>query len=120
MTLGMAMSGSVLLSEVARKLKPLKSIRFHALHKGLCRGLKSRRWGALLVQEGYLKGLSGRLPHNALVEVDLGDITKPRARKMPRLRTVRDGSTKTLKKGLRFQLLEAQVARRDRGDLRQG
>lgn len=111
MTLGMAMSGSVLLSEVARKLKPLKSIKFHALHKGLCRNLKSRRWSALPVQEAYLKHLAKHLPQNAFVAVDLGDITKPRARKMPGLRTVRDGSTSTLKKGWWLVEIEAIFAR---------
>lgn len=107
MTLGMSMSGSVLLSEVARKLKPLKSIRFHALHKGLCRNLKSKQWSALPVEEAYLKEVSRHLPGNAFVAVDLGDITKPRARKMPGLRTVRDGSTSTLKKGWWLVEIEA-------------
>ncbi len=99
MTLGMAISGSVLLSEVARKLHGLRAVTFHALHKSLCRGLKSKQWGALAVQEAYLKQAATALPRNAIVACDLGDITKPRARKMPGLRTVRDGSTGTLKKG---------------------
>ena len=107
MTLGMAISGSVLLSEAARKLKPLKAITFHALHKGLCRNLKSKQWSALPVQEGYLKQVSCHLPRNAMIACDLGDITKPRARKMPGLRTVRDGSTKTLKKGWWLVEIEA-------------
>lgn len=99
MTLGLAMSGSVLLSEVARKLKPLKPIRFHALHKGLCRGLKSKQWSALPVQEAYLKKVAGIVASNRFIACDLGDITKPSARKMPGLRTVRDGSTGQLKNG---------------------
>jgi DDE family transposase len=99
MTLGLALSGSVLLSEVARKLLPLKSITFHALHKGLCRGLKSRQWSALPAQERYLKQAKRLLPSNAIIACDLGDITKPRARKMPGLRKVRDGSTGQIKKG---------------------
>lgn len=110
-TLGMAMSGSVLLSEVARKLKPLKSITFHALHKGLCRGLKSKRWSAMPVQLAYLRQLARHLPGDTFVAVDLGDITKPRARKMPGLRTVRDGSTNTLKKGWWLVEIEAIFGR---------
>ena len=107
MTLGLAMSGSVLLSEVARKLKPLKTIRFHALHKGLCRGLKSNQWSALPVHEAYLGQAAGLVPSNRLIACDLGDITKPSARKMPGLRTVRDGSTGQLKKGWWLVEIEA-------------
>lgn len=107
MTLGMAMSGSVLLSEVGRKLHALRAITFHALHKGLCRGLKSKQWSALPVQEAYLKQARAVLPSNAIIACDLGDITKPRARKMPGLRTVRDGSSKTLKKGWWLVEIEA-------------
>lgn len=107
MTLGLAMSGSVLLSEVARKLKPLKTIRFHALHKGLCRGLKSKQWSALPVQEAYLGQAAGLIPGKRFIACDLGDITKPSARKMPGLRIVRDGSTGQLKKGWWLVEIEA-------------
>jgi hypothetical protein len=107
MTLGLAMSGNVKLSEVARKLKPLKNIRFHALHKGLCRGLKSKQWSALPVQESYLGRAADIVPSNRFIACDLGDITKPSARKMPGLRTVRDGSTGKLKKGWWLVEIEA-------------
>ena len=107
MTLGLAMSGDVKLSEVARKLKPLKTIRFHALHKGLCRGLKSKQWSALPVQESYLRRATDIVPSNRFIACDLGDITKPSARKMPGLRTVRDGSTGRLKKGWWLVEIEA-------------
>ena len=46
MLLGMAMSGSVLLSESTRKIKSLTTLTFHAQHKKLCRGLKSKQWAA--------------------------------------------------------------------------
>ena len=72
MTLGLAMSGDVKLSEIARKLKPLKNIRFHALHKGLCRGLKSKQWSALPVQEAYLKKAARLVPSNRFIACDLG------------------------------------------------
>lgn len=114
MTLGLAISGSVLLSETARRLHGLKVITFHALHKGLCRGLKSKQWGALPVQENYLKKAAALLPSNAIVACDLGDITKPRARKMPGLRTVRDGSTGTLKKGWWLIEIEAVFGKKNK------
>ena len=59
------------------------------------------------VQEGYLQQASGCLDKNRLIAVDLGDITKLYARKMPQLRTVRDGSTGELRKG--WWLLEAEA-----------
>ncbi len=107
MLLGMAMSGSVLLSESTRKIKSLTTLTFHGQHKKLCRGLKSKQWAALSVQEAYLKSAARFLPNNAMVACDLGDITKPRARKMPGLRTVKDGSTGQLKKGWWLVEIEA-------------
>lgn len=107
MLLGMAMSGSVLLSENTRKIKSLTTLTFHAQHKKLCRGLKSKQWAALSIQEPYLKQAARVLPSNAMIACDLGDITKPRARKMPGLRTVKDGSTGQLKKGWWLVEIEA-------------
>ncbi len=107
MLLGMAMSGSVMLSQSARKLKNITSLTFHAQHKKLCRGLKSKQWAALSVQEAYLKEAGKSLPRDAVVACDLGDITKPRARKMPGLRTVKDGSTGQLKRGWWLVEIEA-------------
>jgi hypothetical protein len=107
MTLGLTMAGNVMISEVARKLMPFRGIRFHALHKGLCRGLKSPRWGAWPVQEAYLDEVGRRLGRKRVIACDLGDITKPRVRRMPGVQTVRDGSTKEMKKG--WWLLEMEA-----------
>jgi hypothetical protein len=107
MLLGMMMAGSVLLSEVARQPVASRGITFHATHKGLSAGLKSPRWGAMSVQDGYLKEASRILDKDRFIAVDLGDITKPRSRKMPQIQTVRDGSTGELKKG--WWLLEAEA-----------
>lgn len=112
MTLGITMSGSVLLSETARRLMGLQGVSFHALHKKLCRGLKSKGWAAMPVQEAYLKQAAAVLPRERLIACDLGDISKPRALKMPGLRTVRDGSTGTLKKGWWLIEIEAVFGKR--------
>lgn len=114
MTLGMAMAGSALLSEAARSLHHFRGITFHALHKGLCRGLKSRQWAAGAVQEAYLGLVGQALPRRRIIACDLGDITKPRARRMPGLRTVRDGSTGELKKGWWLIEMEAIFGKRGR------
>jgi Transposase DDE domain len=107
MLLGMTMAGSVLLSEVARQPGMDRGITFHAAHKGLSAGLKSKQWGAVSVQDTYLNVASQKLDKNRLIAVDLGDITKPRSRKMPQIQTVHDGSTGELKKG--WWLLEAEA-----------
>jgi hypothetical protein len=107
MLLGMTMASSVLLSEVSRQPGVERGVTFHAVHKGLSAGLKSPRWGAVPVQEAYLNEVSKKLNKNRFIAVDLGDITKPRSRKMPQISTVRDSSTGELKKG--WWLLEAEA-----------
>ena len=107
MLLGMTLAGSVLLSEVARQPVASHGITFHAAHKQLSSNLKSAQWGAVAVQNAYLEGASEHLDKDRMIAVDLGDITKLYARKMPQLSTVRDGSTGALKKG--WWLLEAEA-----------
>ena len=111
MLLGLTLSGGVMLSQAARRLVSFEDITFHALHKKLCRGLKSSGWCAMDAQWNYLEHVKMFLPSSAVIACDLGDITKPRSRKMPGLRTVRDGSTGALKKGWWLVEIEA-VCRR--------
>lgn len=111
MLLGLLMAKSVFLSDIARSLRTLRAITFHALHKRLCAGLKSTRWSAMPVHESYLQQLAAHLDKDRLVAVDLGDITKPRARKMPQLTTVHDGSTGELGKGWLLLQIEAIVGK---------
>jgi hypothetical protein len=114
MLLGLLMAHSSLLSEIARRLKALRSITFHALHKSLCRNLKSTRWSVMPVQERYLQQAASKLGKDRLIAVDLGDITKTSACKMPQITTVRDGSTGELKKGWHLLEIEAMTQRQNR------
>lgn len=107
MLLGLVMAESVLLSEIARQVRWWRGVTFHALHKGLSRGLRSRQWAALPVQTRYLQAIAPKLTRQRVIACDLGDLTKPRARRMPGLQTVRDGSTGELKKG--WWLLEIEA-----------
>jgi hypothetical protein len=111
MTLGLALAGNVMLSEVGRKLAPFRGITFHALHKGLCRGLKSPRWAAWPVQESYLDYVRKSLGKERVIACDLGDIPKPRVRRMPGIQTVRDGSTGEFKRGWHLLEVEAIVGK---------
>ena len=88
-----------MLSEAARCLAPFESATFHALHKRLCGGLRSAGWCAADVQDNYLALADAFLPVTAVIACGYGDITKPRSRKMPGLRTVRDGSSSVLRNG---------------------
>ena len=111
---GLLMSKNSLLSEIARHLKNLRFISFHALHKSLSRGLKSTRWSVMPAQEQYLQQAAAKLGKDRIIAVDLGDITKPRAHKMPQINTVRDGSTGELKKGWHLLEIEALTRHKNR------
>jgi hypothetical protein len=112
MMLGLVMADCVFLSEIARELHHFRDITFHALHKGLCQNLKSPQWAVGPVQEAYLKHVSSTLKNDAVIACDLGDITKPSARKMPGLKTVRDGSTGELRKGWWLMEIEAVMGKK--------
>jgi len=114
MLLGLVMAEGIMLSEVARRLLNFRGITFHALHKGLSRGLKSTQWGAMAVQEAYLRTVKQKLGKERLIACDLGDITKPGASDMPGLKTVRDGSTGELKKGWHLLEIEAITGKKKR------
>src|SRR5512146_2747129 len=73
MLLGLLMAQSSLLSDIARRLKALTSITFHALHKRLCWSLKATRWSVMPVQERYLQQAASKLGRDRLIAVDLGD-----------------------------------------------
>lgn len=102
---GMMVSKSVLISEITRAYSDGSG--FRATHKRFCRGLSSVRWDTALVQTHYLHHTTPLIKNSSFIAVDIGDITKTRARRMPQMTTVRDGSTGTLKKG--WWLLEVEA-----------
>ncbi|MBZ4419058.1 hypothetical protein [Myxococcus sp. RHSTA-1-4] len=110
---GLLEGRSTLLSQIARALEEPR--RLIHTEKRLSRGLASRRYNDAAVEADYLKLVApalhdGRFPQ-PVIAVDVTDITKPRAKKMPYLATVRDGSTGELGRGYDVVSVEAVGAR---------
>jgi hypothetical protein len=100
---------SVLLSEIGRALdEPRRLIH---TEKRLSRGLSSPRYDDAAVEQDYLNLVAHFLREERYptptISVDLKDITKPRARKMPFLATVYDGSKHELGHGYNVISVEA-------------
>lgn len=96
--LGMMLAKAVLLSEITRAYQGIPS-GFRSAHKRFCRGLASFGWDVSQVQGNYLTQTVPLIKNSTVIAVDIGDITKTRARRRPQMTTVRDGSTGALKKG---------------------
>src|SRR3989339_691582 len=104
--LGMITSKQVMVSEIVRPLWN-NTIKFRAIHKRITRGIRNNRWSEKVVHKNYLQQISASIKKNTLIAVDIGDITKTRAKKMPKMATVRDGATGQLKSG--WWLLEVEA-----------
>ncbi|NNC08467.1 transposase [Corallococcus exiguus] len=106
---GLLENRSSLLSNIGRALdEPRKLIH---TEKRLSRGLASKRYDDAAVETDYLKLVAPLLRDERYprptIAVDLTDITKPRARKMPYLATVHDGSKGELGTGYDIISVEA-------------
>ncbi len=100
---------STLLSEIGRALEePHELIQ---TEKRLSRGLASSRYDDAAVEEDYLTLVAPLLRDERYprptIAVDITDIAKPRARKMPYLATVHDGSEGDLADGYNIISVEA-------------
>ncbi len=106
---GLVEKKSVLLSQIGRALK--EPSRLIHTEKRLSRNLGNKRYDDAAVEQDYLKLVAPilrdeRFPRPTIA-VDLTDIAKSRARKMPHLARVLDGSTKELANGYEVISLEA-------------
>ncbi|MDE0442514.1 MAG: hypothetical protein OXL38_10385, partial [Gammaproteobacteria bacterium] len=79
MLLGMLISGSVRLTEIARALA--ESIPTHATHKRLSRNLGNARVGDVVAGNLLAEG-AGVVRDDALLVIDLFEVVKPYAEKM--------------------------------------
>lgn len=100
---------SVLLSEIGRALEEPR--RLIHTEKRLSRGLSSPRYDDAAVEQDYLDLVAPILRderyRRPTIAVDLTDIAKSRARKMPYLARVRDGSEDELANGYEVISVEA-------------
>src|SRR5581483_2103517 len=91
--LGVVVSGSTILSRMARALRPDKK-GFEATLERLSRGLREQSWAVGRVVADYLRRAVAvaRRNHLDVLAIDLSEIVKLYGRKMPRLCEVRDAS----------------------------
>lgn len=114
MIFGLCASGSVLLTEVGRKLPA--NISLHAVEKRLSRRLGSDRWDAEAMLERYVQWAARFVKSDTVLALDTSDIRKAYAEKMECLGKVHDGSTGEIVTGYWLLAVEAHQA----GGRRQG
>jgi hypothetical protein len=106
---GLLEKKSVLLSQIGRALKEPSDL-IHT-EKRLSRNLGNKRYDDAAVEEDYLRLVAPILRDERyprpVIAVDLTDIAKPRARKMPYLYKVHDGSKDEIANGYQIVSLEA-------------
>ena len=94
---GMLASSSCLLSEIGRCIRDETTLPHR--EKRFSRGLDQRGWWQEALARRVLARGVKRVRQQDLIAVDLSDLSKPYARKMEYLDTVRDGSKKTITRG---------------------
>jgi len=100
---GMVASGSCLLSEIGRRVQDETTLPHR--EKRFSRGLDRRGWWQEALHRRVLERGVLHVGREDLIAVDLSDLSKPYARKMEYLDTIRDGSKKTITRG--YWLYEA-------------
>jgi hypothetical protein len=105
---GLVASGSVLLTEVGRKLPPTGTL--HAVEKRLSRQLGSTRWDEAAILERYLAWVAPQIKPDTVPALDTSDIRKAYAEQMECLGQVHDGSTGELVTGYWLLSIEAHQA----------
>jgi len=99
----MLASGSCLLSQIGRRIQDGTTLAHR--EKRFSRGLDRRGWWQEALRRRLLARAAGDVGREDLIAVDLSDVSKPYARKLEYLDTVRDGSRKTIGPG--YWLYEA-------------
>lgn len=103
---GILACGSLILSEMARSLRETPT-RFLYVLKRFSRQLGSKAWDTRVLHTEVLERNAAWVYQNTPVMVDLSEIAKPYARRMPHLCTVRDASSKDRHKTNGYWLVEA-------------
>src|ERR1041384_5946837 len=91
MFFGLIASGSVLLTEIGRKLPA--DISLHAVEKRLSRQPGSEHWDEAALVERYVEWVAPQIKPDTVLALDTSDIRKAYAEKMECLAQVHDGST---------------------------
>jgi hypothetical protein len=116
---GMVAAKSVVLADIGRSLFEGYS-SLHQVEKRLSYHLANPRWDHEWSQDTYLAHVARWIGPDTFIAVDMGDITKPRARSMPYLDVVWDGSkqgTREEKRGVGWWKVEIEAMPKQRGKL---
>jgi hypothetical protein len=116
---GMVAAKSVVMSQMGRHLLEGYS-SLHQVEKRLSYHLSNPRWNEEASQNRYLAQASRWIGPDTYIAVDMGDITKPRARSMPYLDLVWDGSkqgTREEKRGVGWWKVEIEAMPKKDGKL---
>jgi hypothetical protein len=108
MLFGLCASGSVLLTEIGRKLPPTGTL--HAVEKRLSRQLGSARWDADALLGRYVARAARQIKPDTVLALDTSDIRKAYAERMECLGRVHDGSTGEIVTGYWLLSVEAHQA----------
>ncbi len=112
---GILASGSLILSEMARTVRERSTGFFHVL-KRFCRHLGNPAWDPRVLHAEVLEHNAAWVYQDTPVMIDLSEVAKPHARRMPHLCTVRDASSPDKHKSPGYWLVEA-YAEPSRGHL---
>ena len=109
MILGTIRSGSLILSQIAQKIQGVtdRCENSHQTEKRLSYNLNSVKWSILGMRGIHYQDMLDYVTDETLIILDLSDIQKPYGRKLPDLKSVRDGSTGEI--GLGYQLISGIV-----------
>jgi hypothetical protein len=102
---GLLQSQSVVLSRVAQALK--EPAQLLHVEQRLSYQMTNDRWDPLSAESSYLQWASQQMTAETVISVDMGDIAKKYARKMPNLGIVWDGSSKKTAPGYPLVEIEA-------------
>lgn len=103
---GILAGGVLILSEMARSLRETTT-RFLYVLKRFSRQLGNKAWDTRVLHTEILERNAAWVYQNTPVMIDLSEIAKPHARRMPHLCTVRDASSQDKRKTNGYWLFEA-------------
>ena len=107
MTLGTIRSKSLILSQIAQKIRGItdRCKNSHQTEKRLSYNLNSPEWTIQEMRDIHYQDMLSYVTDDTLIILDTSDIQKPYGRKLPDLKSVRDGSTGDI--GLGYQMISA-------------
>lgn len=102
---GLLKNRSVMLSRIALALDEEQKLLY--TEQRLSYHITNRRWDPMSAHSLYMNFAAGRISETTVLSLDMGDIAKPKARAMPGLALIWDGSRHEVAKGYPLVEIEA-------------